>query len=96
MKLKWTRLSLQDMQNLYEYIAGDNIRAAKKIISRIREASDKLKIYPHMGKAGRVSNTRELVIAATPYIIVYVIDEQSIQIVSVIHGARRWPDSFES
>jgi len=96
MKLKWTRLSLQDMQNLYEYIADDNIRAAKKIISRIREAADKLKIYPHMGKAGRVSNTRELVIAATPYIIVYIIDGESIQIVSVIHGARRWPDSFKN
>ena len=94
MKLKWTRLSLQDMQNLYEYIAGDNLRAAKKIISRIREAADKLKIYPHMGKAGRISNTRELVIAATPYIIVYIIDGESMQIVSVIHGARRWPDSF--
>ena len=79
MKLKWTRLSFQDMQNLYEYIADDNLRAAKKIISRIREAADKLKIYPHMGKAGRVSNTRELVIAATPYIIVYIIDGENIQ-----------------
>ena len=96
MKLKWTRLSFQDMQNLYEYIADDNLRAAKKIISRIREAADKLKIYPHMGKAGRVSNTRELVIAATPYIIVYIIDGENIQIVSVIHGARRWPDSFKN
>jgi len=96
MKLKWTRLSLQDMQNLYEYIAGDNLRAAKKIISRIREAADKLKIYPHMGKAGRISYTRELVIVATPYIIVYIIDGESIQIVSVIHGARRRPDSFEN
>lgn len=96
MKLKWTCLSLQDMQNLYEYIAGDNLRAAKRIISRIREAADKLKIYPHMGKAGRVSNTRGLVIAATPYIIVYMIAEKSIQIVSVIYGVRRWPDSFKN
>lgn len=95
MKLKWTRLSLQDMQNLYECIADDNLRAAKKIISRIREAADKVKIYPHMGKAGRASNTRGLVIAATPHIIAYMIAEKSIQIVSVVHGARRWPDSFK-
>ncbi len=96
MKLKWTRLSIQDMQHLYDYIAEDNPKAAKKMISRIGEAADKLKKYPHMGKAGRVTNTRELVIAATPYIVVYVINGQTIQIVSVIHGAMRWPDSFEN
>jgi toxin ParE1/3/4 len=82
------------MQHLHDYIAEDNPKAAKKIISRIAEAADKLKIYPHMGKAGRVATTRELVIAATPYIIVYIIDNETIQIVSVIHGARLWPDSL--
>ena len=96
MKLKWTRLSLKDMQHLYDYIADDSTAAAKKIISRISEAADKLKLYPHMGKAGRISGTRELVIAATPYIIVYIIADDSIQVVSVIHGARRWPDSLNN
>ncbi|NIP37958.1 MAG: type II toxin-antitoxin system RelE/ParE family toxin [Candidatus Dadabacteria bacterium] len=64
------------------------------MISRIQEAANKLKEFPHMGRPGRVLNTRELVIAATPYIIVYLIDGEVIQIVSVIHGARQWPDSF--
>jgi toxin ParE1/3/4 len=47
-----------------------------------------------MGKRGRIADTRELVIAATPYIIVYRIEGEQVQIVAVIHSAQRWPDTF--
>ena len=49
---------------------------------------------PHMGRAGRVPGTRELVIPQTPYIVPYRVQGEVIQILRVYHGARRWPDSF--
>lgn len=47
------------------------------------------------GRTGRVSDTRELVIAGTPYVVAYRITHQSeVQILAVLHGKRRWPDAF--
>jgi plasmid stabilization system protein ParE len=45
-----------------------------------------------MGRPGRVAGSRELVIA--PYVIAYRSRKSAIEILGIIHGARRWPDSF--
>ena len=94
MRLTWTRTAFQDLKHLHDYIADDNPDAARKIVSRIREAASHLRRNPRIGRAGRVPETRELVITGTPYIVAYRIEGQQVQIVAVIHGAQRWPDSF--
>ena len=60
----------------------------------IVEAVDKLRDHPHLGRPGRIAGTRELVIAETPYIIPYRVVDDDVQILAVIHGARRWPDKL--
>jgi toxin ParE1/3/4 len=94
MTLTWTRTALQDLKHLHDYIADDNPDAARKMVSRIREAASRLRRNPRIGRVGRVPETRELVIAGTPYIVAYRIEGRQVQIVAVIHGAQRWPDSF--
>jgi len=96
MKLRWTRLALQDLRHLYEYIAEDRPQAAGEMIARIQQAAHHLPKHPRMGKAGRLAGTRELVIAQTPYIVVYVITENEIHIVAILHTAMRWPDALPS
>ncbi len=93
MILRWTHHALQDLRHLHAYIAGDDPAAASRMVSHIEEAALKLKQQPHMGKPGRVTGTRELVLAGSPYIVVYLIAGEEIHIVAVIHTARRWPDS---
>jgi addiction module RelE/StbE family toxin len=103
MKLRWTRLALQDLRHLHEYIAEDNPSAANDMVVRIQDATQRLKNHPQMGRPGRVQGTHELVIAGSPYIIagspyivVYILRASEIQIVAVIHSAMRWPDTFRS
>ncbi|MCH8029275.1 MAG: type II toxin-antitoxin system RelE/ParE family toxin [Candidatus Dadabacteria bacterium] len=96
MKLKWTRLALQDLRHLHEYIADDNPSAASRMVTRIQEATERLKNHPQMGRPGRVQGTRELVIAGSPYVVVYILGDTEIQIVAIIHSAMRWPDTFHS
>ncbi len=96
MKLRWTRIALQDMHHLHEYIAEDNPLAASRMVVRIRDATQRLKKHPQMGRPRRVQGTRELVIAGSPYIVVYILGDSEIQIASVIHSAVRWPDTFRS
>jgi plasmid stabilization system protein ParE len=51
----------------------------------------KLETMPRLGRPGRVEGTRELVIARSPYVIVYVVGAAQDSIVRVLHGAMRWP-----
>ena len=94
MKLRWTHFALEDLRHLHEYIAEDNPPAAGRMVARIQEAAEHLKRHPQMGRPGRSQGTRELVIAGTPYIVVYILDDIEIQIVAVFHSAMRWPDTF--
>ncbi len=96
MKLEWTRLALQDLRHLHEYIADDNPSAASRMVTRMQEATERLKNHPQMGRPGRVQGTRELVIAGSPYVVVYILGDTEIQIVAIIHSAMRWPDTFHS
>ena len=40
------------------------------------------------------ANTRELVVAGTPYIVIYRVGRERIDILRVVHGAQRWPPRF--
>ena len=77
------------------YIAEDDPTAASRLAQRIFEAVDSLIPYPLLGRAGRVVGTRELVISRTPYIAVYRMRGQAIEVLAVLHTARAWPDRFD-
>lgn len=69
----------------------DNPSAAERMAERVREAVEYLLEYPNMGKPGRVSGTRELVVSGTPFIVVYRVAVLTIQILRILHHARKWP-----
>jgi toxin ParE1/3/4 len=92
MKLLWTELALADLAALHEHISADNAVAADQMLNRILLlAETQLSRMPESGRAGRVPNTRELVVAGSPYFLPYRIVGETIQVLRVIHGARRWP-----
>ena len=49
-----------------------------------------------MGRKGRVRGTHELVIHGKRYVVPYRIKKSEIQVLSVYHTSRKWPESFES
>jgi len=94
MKIKWVRLALTDLDEAAAFISQDNTEAAKRIVKRIRDAARLLSDQPNAGRPGRVHGTRELVIAATPFILPYRVVKNTVQILRVLHGARKWPEQF--
>ncbi len=94
MKLRWVRPALEDLREIDNYISADNPDAAKRALSRIRAHSRLLVDQPHLGRPGRVPGTRELIVSKTPFILPYRVMSDEIQILRVIHGARRWPKTF--
>ena len=87
----WTNRARRNLNDIGEYIAQDDPAAARRTIQRIVEQIAALAFYPRVGREGRVENTRELVIADTPYIAVYRIKER-IEILLIRNAAQRWPE----
>ncbi|MGQ0505840.1 MAG: type II toxin-antitoxin system RelE/ParE family toxin [Myxococcaceae bacterium] len=93
MELEWTPAALEDLDTALDFIAKDKPSAARKMAGRIEEAVDSLVEHPNLGRSGRVKSTRELVVSGTPFLIVYVVLLDQVQILRVLHHARAWPGS---
>ena len=91
MRTKWLRAALQNLDAEAEYIARDSPAAAARTVSAIAKAVQQLEAYPALGRPGRVTGTRELVVAGTPYIVPYRVRHDIVEVLRVFHGARRWP-----
>ncbi len=96
MTIRWMPLAEEDLNAAYDYVREDNENAAKRLVARIFSAVGMLTRHPGAGREGRVKGTRELAVARTPYIIAYRVRHDEIQILAVIHGARRWPATFSA
>jgi toxin ParE1/3/4 len=92
--IKWTRQAIADVDKIYDFIAANNPRAAKAIVGRIDRAITGLTTHPRKGRSGRVAGSRELVVPRTHFIIAYRLEGQAVEVLGVMHGARRWPDGF--
>lgn len=92
--LHWTPTATSHLGSTYEYVAQDSPRAARALIVRILSAAERLRGFPRMGREGRVEDTRELVIAGTPFVVVYRLHHSRVEVLAVFHAARKWPEEF--
>jgi toxin ParE1/3/4 len=94
MPIVWLPLAVQDLIHIRTYIADQNPQAASKVGQRIDQAVSHLSTMPNMGRSGRVFGTRELVISSTPFLVVYRVQNNRIEILRVLHGRQPFPESF--
>ncbi len=87
MSVNFTRRALRDLANIRAYIADDNPRAASRVAVELVAACDRLEIFPERGRPGPRSGTRELT-TVWPYVIVYRVSGEDIDILSIWHGAQ--------
>jgi toxin ParE1/3/4 len=90
LKLRWTRPALADLVEAQNYIARDNPSAAQTLAQRVWDAAKNLCDHPGMGRVGHVEGTREWVVSDTPYLIVYRVKNEAVEILRVWHGRRNW------
>ena len=94
MKIGWTEVAISHLRAAYDYVAADNPTAAEEVLRRIFSAAEFLVQHPNLGRMRRVEGTRELVITGTPFIVAYRTRRGGVEILAVLHGARKWPGDF--
>jgi len=95
MRIEWTLFAMNDREAIFDYLEADSPRAAIMIDDRIEAQVERLIDTPEIGPPGRIEGTRELVIQRTPYIAAYRIDQETVRILRVLHGAQEWPDELQ-
>jgi toxin ParE1/3/4 len=93
MRLIWTAPAIGDLAAARTYIAFDNLSAADDQILRVLGAVASQLQPPESGRPGRIVGTRELVVAGTPFVVPYRVDQGAVQILRVLHGRQRRPES---
>lgn len=89
--IRWTKIALADLENVSDFlISEDKPSTAKLVIQKILNGIEQTRVFPESGRKGRVDSTRELVIPGTPFIVVYRPNKGAIEVLTILHQARKW------
>jgi toxin ParE1/3/4 len=89
MRVVWTRQAVEDVEAIKAYVARDSLRYATFLVERNVGAVDRLEFFPESGRIVPEvgdGSLREIIFGA--YRIVYRAEAESVQVVTIHHGAR--------
>jgi toxin ParE1/3/4 len=91
--VNWTESALADLKAIETYIARQSPQYGRSIVERIFHRTALLADFPRLGAIVPEYDSdliRELI--DNPYRLVYrIVDEVRVDVVAVVHGARRMP-----
>lgn len=90
MHLVWRPASLEDRDQIMDYIIQDNPQAAIDLDDEFELAAERACENPDMYKPGREEGTREIVVRSH-YILVYQVEDDVLSVLRVLHVAQQWP-----
>ena len=89
-KINWTNLAIQDLEDIADYVSKDSIRYAELTLQRLFEAVDILLTHPKAGRIVPEFNKEELreLIRGNYRIVYRILNRSRIDILTVHHSAR--------
>jgi addiction module RelE/StbE family toxin len=88
-RVRWTRLALADLISARDHLVSENPLAAEAMLRKVRDAVQKLRRHPRMGRVvpeRRSLGYREVVLP--PYRLVYAVARDEIQVLRFWHARR--------
>jgi toxin ParE1/3/4 len=92
MRIVWSETAIANLVEIRKFIEQDKPVAARRLAQRTLDSVERLAEHPHLGHPGREPETRELIVAGTPYIIPYRIYRSRLCILAVLHAAQSRPE----
>lgn len=88
MRIRWTPAAAEDLEHIKDYLTEHLPQFAQSTVLELYETIRSLKMWPSRGRIGREEGTRELVVPRLPYIVVYRVKEQAVEVLHIYHGAQ--------
>lgn len=91
MLIRWTPPAVRDFNHICDYTeVHHGMATAASLATQIHEAIGRLVEFPQMGRPGRKPGTRELIFASTPFLTVYRVRGEAVELLRILHGAQKW------
>jgi plasmid stabilization system protein ParE len=90
MRIRWTVPAAEDLDGIWNFLQLQYPRFAEATVRTIYLRIQSLKTSPYLGRQGHRSGTRELVLTPLPYIVVYAVRADAVEILHIHHGAQDW------
>ena len=92
MNVHWTETAQSHLQSIHDYIAKDSTRNAQRFVDRITRKSQEIGTLPEAGSIVPEFGSPDVrEVFEKSYRIVYRILKDRIDVLAVIHGARKFP-----
>jgi len=92
--LIWTEPALHDLETIAEYIALDKPKAAKQLVQRVFQATDRLALFPKSGRVPpEISDLPYREVIVPPCRVFYRIEQGKVFIVYVMRGGQELHES---
>ncbi|HMD98395.1 MAG TPA: type II toxin-antitoxin system RelE/ParE family toxin [Terriglobia bacterium] len=88
MRIRWTPAAASDLEHISNYLKERHPHYRQATMRKLYEAIRSLKQWPNRGRPGREEGTREILFPPLPYVAVYRVHGQSIEVLRIYHGAQ--------
>ncbi|HYX16071.1 MAG TPA: type II toxin-antitoxin system RelE/ParE family toxin [Nostoc sp.] len=78
----------QDIENIWKYVAPNNLKAANKLFDTLRESFPKLAKFPQLGRERSELAPFLRSFSVKNYLIFYRPIDEGIEIVRILHGSQ--------
>jgi len=90
MRIRWTPAAASDLEEISNYLKDRHPSYWQPTILKLYEEIRSLKQFPNRGRPGREEGTRELSFPPLPYVAVYRLKGDFIEVLRVYHAARNF------
>jgi len=88
--LRWSEEAVGDLSDIVDYIEERDPGAADRLRADVAATAEQFAERPYLYRPGRVAGTREALVTPN-YLIVYQVGEAFVDVLRVLHTARRYP-----
>ena len=94
-KILYTQAALDDLDAIFDYVAIEDVAAARKLLSRCEQKIERLAEEPYSGAAIAMDGPELIApgyryVFVSPYLICYRVDGRAVHIGRILHGRKDW------
>ena len=91
MRLIWSRIAQNDVFDIADHYDAIDPELANRIVDRLRRAPMPLLAHPELGpRIDERSEARKWHVPGTPFLLLYVVADDRINVQRVVHAASDW------
>jgi toxin ParE1/3/4 len=88
MRIRWTPAAAADLESISQYLKEHHPRYHDPTMRMLYGAIRDLSLSPERGRPGREEGTREILFPPTPYVAVYRVRQQTLEVIRIYHAAQ--------